>query len=271
MGVTDRFQEVLDRLKSIHLVRDVSRLPKGHTRIETAFHYPDGSSVDLFIACGHDLLNGVEPVELTDFGNTISWLGLLGINPLKNQKRRKLMSDVLSVYDINEEGGALKCRITAEQLSEGIIRLGQACIRVADLSFTARFLPRPKFAEEVEDVLDSAGFRYEPDATVSSSSGNSSKPIKVDFRVFGARAETALMLLPEPSNSYTATRKAEHVFAVFYDLQLWAGHRVAALDDRTAAYQDHDLRRIDELALVIPFSDSAALIELLQSGVRVKA
>jgi Domain of unknown function DUF1828 len=269
MGDVSNFQKVLNELRTIHLVRDSSSLPRGHTRIETAFHYPDGSSVDLFLTRSDDLLKGYEPLELTDFGSTLSWLAQLGISPLKNQRRRKLMTDILNVYDVTEEGGALKCRVTPSELSEGLIRLGQACIRVADLSFTARFLPRPKFADEVEDVLDSAGFRYEPDATVSGQFNGPAKMVKIDFRVYGQRAETALMLLPELRNSYAAVRKAEHVFAVFYDLQLWPGHRVAALDDRAAAYQEQDLNRIDQIAQIIPFSDSRALIELLGSGARI--
>jgi hypothetical protein len=269
MGVT--FTDVLESLKAISLVRAVNRLSKGHIRIETAFHYPDGSSVDLFIAHRADPLKGVEPLELTDFGNTIGWLMQLGVNPLRNQRRRKQMQDILSIYEVTEDRSALKCRVSPPQLSEGIIRLGQACIRVADLSFTARFLPRPRFAEEVEDVLEGADFRYEPDAVLLSLADNHSKTIKVDFRVLGPRADTALMLLPDAKNSYNAKRRAEHVFAVFYDLQFWSGHRVAALDDRTDSYQDNDLRRIDEVAAVIPFSDGQAFVDLLGSGSRLHA
>jgi hypothetical protein len=262
MCAVSLIQANLDALGGHGLVRSVDVLPKGHTRIETAFHYPDGSSVDLFVRQEDGLLNGLEPVELTDFGYTLSWLAQLGINPLKSRRRRKLMNDVLQIYGAKEEGTAIVCRVAPAELAEGIIRLGQACIRIADLAFTARFLPRAQFAEEVEDLLDNAGFRYESEAPVAGSEG---KVIKVDFQVHGPRTDTALMLLPaETKNPITARNRAEHVFAVFFDLQQWKGQRVAALDDRATIYQDSDLSRIEKIAAVIPFSERQSLVDLLK-------
>jgi len=51
-------------------------------------------------------------------------------------------------------------RLTTDVLVPGIIRLGQACIRVADLVFTQRI------AEEVESLIDDTGLDYEPNAKV---------------------------------------------------------------------------------------------------------
>lgn len=264
MGMAAILQTNLDRLRNTGLVRSVDRLPSGHTRIETAFHYPDGSTIDLFIAGDDSLLKGLEPVELTDFGYTLSWLAQLGIDPLKSQRRRKLMDDVLHIYDAREHATALRLRVPLDDLCGGIIRLGQACIRIADLAFTARFVPRAQFAEEVEDVLDNAGFYYEPAALLA---GNEDKIIKVDFQVHGQRTNTALMLLSsEPKTPFAARSRAEHVFAVFFDLQAWKGQRVAALDDRASVYQDADLSRIENVASIVPFSDREAFFELLKAA-----
>ena len=218
--------------------------------------------MDLFISNGQDLLHGVEPIELTDFGYTFSWLAQIGINPQKSARRRKQMDDVLQIYDVREYGTAIQCRVSVDQLGEGLIRLGQACLRLADLAYTARFLPRAQFAEEIEDLLDGAGFRYEAEAPLT---GGEGKVHKVDFRVHGQRTDTALMLLPtDTKNPATARNRAEHVFAVFFDLQAWSGQRVAALDDRSRIYQDGDLGRIEKVASVVPFSDRQALIEFIK-------
>ena len=83
MGPAAILQTKLDALSPHGLVRSVDLLPKGHVRIETAFHYPDGSTIDLFIPRDDGFLGGLEPIELTDFGNTLTWLAQLGINPLK--------------------------------------------------------------------------------------------------------------------------------------------------------------------------------------------
>jgi hypothetical protein len=264
MGPAAILHARLNELRGVGLVRNTDLLPKGHTRIETAFHYPDGSSMDLFIAHEDHLLRGVEPVELTDFGNTMSWLAQVGINPMKSSRRRKQMNDILRIYEVKEEGTAIKCRVRPDQLGEGIIRLGQACLRLADLAFTARFLPRAQFAEEIEDLLDSVGFRYEAEAPLR---GDEGKIHKVDFQVHGQRIDTALMLLPAETRNPAAARiRAEHVFAVFFDLQTWKGQRVAALDDRSPIYQEPDLNRIEKVASIVPFSDRQALVEYLQAA-----
>lgn len=264
MGSAAILQRKLDELGPHGLVRGVDVLPKGHIRIETAFHYPDGSSMDLYVPRDDGFLGGVEPVGLTDFGNTLSWLAQLGINPLKSGRRRKLMNDVLHVYGISEQGTELKCRVPAGDLGAGIIRLGQACLRIADLAYTVRFVPRAQFAEEVEEMLDNAGFRYEPEAPITGSEG---KVIKADFQVHGQRADTALMLLSAETKIPTAARiRAEHVFTVFFDLQAWTGQRVAALDDRSPIYQHADLDRIEKVASIVPFSDRETLVELLNAA-----
>jgi hypothetical protein len=261
-GVT--LEDRLNELRRIGLVRGVDLLPKGHTRIETAFHYPDGSSIDLFIPRQGSLLQGLEPIELTDFGYTLSWLAQLGIDPLKSPRRRKLMDDVLRIYEAKEQGAAIKCRVPLHELGAGMVRLGQACVRISDLAFTARFMPHARFEEEVEDVLDSAGFSYEPEAQLIGRGGNI---VKVDFRIRGQRSETALMLLPaETKNQMAANNRAHRVFVAFFDLQDWPGQRIAALDDRATIYRDTDLSRIESLAPVVPFSERELLFELLKAA-----
>ena len=104
-------------------------------------------------------------------------------------------------------------------------------------------MPRAQFAEEIEDILDGAGFRYDLDARLL---GRDANTVKVDFQVHGGKADTALMLLPaETTSSFAAHNRANHVFAAFFDLQTWKGQRVAALDDRAEVYQDADLSRIE--------------------------
>lgn len=121
------------------LVEAVDAVPKGHLRFATAFRYPDGSTVDLFIANRQDLLSDIDPLTLTDFGNTFLWLDQLDIRPLKSARRRRLTEDVLETYGVTHAKGALSCMVKAEDLVSGIIRLGQACIRIADLTFTQRW------------------------------------------------------------------------------------------------------------------------------------
>ena len=147
------------------LIEAVDAVPKGHLRIASAFRYPDGSAVDLFIANQKDLLSGVGPVTLTDFGNTFLWLDQLDIRPLKSARRKQLTEDVLETYGGTHARGSLSCTVDKTNLLPGIIRLGQACIRIADLTFTQRIAAQGSFTEEVENLIDDTGLDYEPNST----------------------------------------------------------------------------------------------------------
>lgn len=247
------------------LVRTVEPTSRGHVRIETAFSYPDGSTVDLYLARRDDLLEGVTPPILTDFGNSLSWLMDLNIFPHRTKRRAHLLSDIIETYQVNREGAALQTEVIDNNILDALVRLSQACIRVTDLSFTQRFVTKGRFSEEVEDFLADIDADYEPDAEVAVSG----KLIRVDFSIRTRRSPIALMTLPSDAKAKTLLRqRAEHVFTTFYDLQRghWDGEMVAALDDREAAYEQQDLDRIDDVATIVSFSDRQALAELLRAA-----
>ena len=247
------------------LIEGVDAVPKGHVRISTAFRYPDSSSVDLFIANQRDLLTDVAPLTLTDFGNTFLWLDQLDIRPLKSARRKRLTTDVLESYGITHTKGALSCEVAPDDLVPGIIRLGQACIRVADLVFTQRIAAQGSFAEEVESLIDDTGLDYEPNAKVV---GRGNVVVPVDFLIKARRVETAVFTLPAESSYQTAAhQRANEVFARSFDLHGWLGQRVAALDDRRPLYRDDDLSRIRDIGTtIIPISEAGMFREFLQAA-----
>ena len=244
------------------LIETVDSVPRGHVRIATAFRYPDGSTVDLFVADRRDLLSDVAPLTLTDFGNTFLWLDQLDIRPLKSARRKRLTEDVLNTYDVVHTKGALSCEVAPPDLLHGVIRLGQACIRVADLTFTQRIAAQGSFADEVESVIDDTGLAYEANAKLP---GRGDGVVPVDFLIRTPRVETAVFVLPsETVYAGNAKARANEVFTRCYDLRDWRGRRVAALDDRRKIYRDEDIERIKEVgAVVAPISDPSALREML--------
>jgi hypothetical protein len=250
----------IDCLKRTTLVRDVVPVERGHVQIETGFKYPDGSSIDIYVKNHNKLLWPAE-LTLTDFGNTISWIGFLGVDPFKNKKRNRIFQSIIEIYDVNESGACLECKVNTDELANGLIRLAQACLRVADLGYMARFAPKSQFMEEVEEVLDETGLDYDRSFEIDGRAGN---VVKVDFRVHGPRTDSALMLLPaETSHETTARQRAEHVFATFFDLQSWPGQRIAVLDDRRQIYPDADISRIESTAIIIPFTERESFSDIL--------
>lgn len=253
--------EVKNCFKSCPLVEEIDLLPKGHVRISTAFRYPDGSSVDLFIANLQDLMSKVMPMTLTDFGNTFLWLDQMDIRPLRSSRRRRLTFDILETYGIEHSKGVLSCNVTPQELAMGVIRLGQACIRVADLIFTHRVAVQGSFQEEVESIIEDISLDYEQNAKIS---GRGNTLVPVDFLVRSSGLETAIFTLPaESSHASVAKARAENVFARCYDLRDWQGQRVAALDDRRLLYRDEDIGRIREVATIVPISQPEAMRDLL--------
>ncbi|WP_434623754.1 DUF1828 domain-containing protein [Azospirillum sp. B2RO_4] len=253
--------EVKDHFQNCPLVEEIDLLPKGHVRISTAFRYPDGSSVDVFVANRQDMLSKEMPMTLTDFGNTFLWLDQVDIRPLRSARRRRLTFDILETYGIEHSKGVLSCNVTPQELAMGVIRLGQACIRVADLIFTHRVAVQGSFQEEVESIIEDISLDYEQNAKIT---GRGNTLVPVDFLVRSSGVETAIFTLPaESSHASVAKARAENVFARCYDLRDWQGQRVAALDDRRLLYRDEDIGRIREVATIVPISQPEAMRDLL--------
>jgi hypothetical protein len=233
------------------LIKSVDTTSKGHMRLQTAFLYPDGSS----------LLTSVEPVLVTDFGTTLSWLSNLQIRPNKSRRRNALFLEILQTYGVANLGGSLELVAQPSELTLAIIRLGQTCLRTADLFYTSRFAAPSRFNEELEEMLVDMELEYTPDDQIIGRLGN---VVKVDFRIRGRKQDTAVLTLASDKYATAARQRAEHVFTAFSDLLEWPGQRVAALDDRVKTYADIDLERVATVAAVVHvFDDREALRETL--------
>lgn len=250
----------LQRLLANHpLVRGIDRLPTGPVRIETAFLYPDGASIDLFVAEESTLFPSQ---RLTDLGQTMSWLLDVQLKPWLSRKRQGYLEDALRLYKVEQRGGELT-RLLADtsELVPGIVSLGQACVRVADLMFTKRSAMVTAFTEQVEEVLNDVEVTYAPNVELEGRFGNL---VRVDFVAMGPRVQSAILTLSSgnPSQAHVA---ATEVFRRWYDLDVPSRHeqRVTVLDDRTDVYRDEDIKRLRGLSDVVALSDRQTLTDLL--------
>jgi hypothetical protein len=171
------------------------------------------------------------------------------------------MQDILETYGVLNSAGSLELCVQPGEVTAGVIRLGQACLRIADFYYTSRFVSQGRFNDELEEILSDLALEYEANATLLGRFGNS---VQVDFRVHGKKRDSAILSMPSDKTQYTAKQRAEHVFASFSDLIEWPGQRIAALDDRARAYSDVDLERISTVATVVPvFEDVQSFREAL--------
>ena len=256
--------ELLATLPNYCMVRSVDVVPKGHIRIETGFLYPDGASVDVFLV--DDLRQPLlSPSRLSDLGQTIGFLLHHDVKPWTSKKRRMQLEEAISLYGVELVGGSLDKRITDTQgsLRDGIILLGQACVRMADMLFTKRLQLQSSFAEDVEEFLADTDLKYEPNVDLKGPFA----PVTVDFLVQGRTTTSAVLTLfsrvPAAAHS-----QANEVFRKAHDLNA-AGRpeqRITILDDTvdvSRIYRDEDIRRIERYSTILPFSDRASMSVLL--------
>ena len=125
------------------MVRGMDVVPRGHLRLETKFLYPDRSSVDLFVVNGTQQQFLAAPT-LSDLGQTTSWLADVQVRPWQSKKRQRFLEDAIYVLGVRQNGGALETEFAPnhQELEDAVIRLGQACVRVADLSLHQTQQPR---------------------------------------------------------------------------------------------------------------------------------
>ncbi len=252
--------EIESRLQGHGLVHSVDPLPKGAIRVETAFKYPDGGSIDIFVVERRDLVS--KEVWLTDYGQTMSWLLLVDVKPWLSKKRQGFLEDTLRIYGVDQRGGELVKTLTSlDDLVSGVVSLGQTCVRASDLMFTKRSAMATPFADQVEDVLSDVEMEYTPNEELEGRYGNT---VRVDFLVQGPRVVSALLGLSS-GNSSQAHVAATEIFRRWYDLDVAhrREQRITVFDDSVDVYRDEDLERLKGVSDLVAVSDRQMLKDLL--------
>lgn len=241
-------------LRHCPLIADISLLPsQQYIRIETGMLYPDGSSIDVFL---HEEIGGY---ELTDLAQTTAWLLNLQIKPWQSKKRQQFLDNALGTYGASRRDGELVLRVhRPEEISDGVLRLAQTCLRVADLMYTRRTMSLSSFNDLVEEIIADTELPYEPEYTLNGAYGNL---VTVNFLVMGRRQSAVLTLSGQsPSQSHTP---AIEVFRKWHDLETtWPHQKITVLDDRVT-YRDEDIQRIARLSTVMPFSNREQIQQAL--------
>lgn len=231
---------------------------RGRIRIRTPFLYPDGEVVDLF------LLQDDGRVSVTDFGETTRWLKQQTSALRRTPNQLRLIQDVCLTLGIEFFQGQLLLRATPDGLSDAVVRLGQACLRVADIWFTMRGRTAETFDDEVNDYLFESGFPHEQRPEIM---GRSGKVLRPSFRVRGPQRSTILQDLSTSSRA-AARVEVEHALRIFVDLaHLRAPELVfmSLFDDSSDVWSEDDFRLIRDHAPVFLWSQRQEVAEALRS------
>lgn len=239
-----------------------SETPRGHVRVRTPFFYPDGGVVDVFVV----ERNG--RITVTDFGEALGWLRLQTVAGRRSPKQNRLVQDVCVALGVEHFKGQMLARCQSEgDLAQGVLRVGQAAVRVSDLWFTTRTRSVESLTDEVADLLQDKVIPFERYVKLSGRSGRS---WTVDFQTRTPERTSLVSVLTSGSRA-AARRVSEHVVALWHDLShLRVGGPqmsfVSLFDDTTDVWSDEDFRLVDDLSEVRLWSRPDAFADYLMAA-----
>lgn len=261
---------IAEQLKASPLVRSIDNVRKGHFRVCTGFYYPDGSSIDVFIP----VLNlaqptlGLEPPKLTDFGSTIAWLDNLLIQPYRQPRRKEILQRIMKLHGCIYQNGVVEYPLEGwdqKDFERGIINLGQACARLSDLVFNARYRGMDDFDAEVQDRLSVTAYEFEQDYEIPYILGE--KSIKLNFLVKGRERDTGILTLSS-ADQRQAQNRANAIYVLWDNLDVktnWRGNKVTLYND-AYPYDENLLEQLERKSTLIAGNDNDALQAILEAA-----
>lgn len=248
-------QQVQSLIKSSAIITACDVARNGALRIQTTFEYPGNEYVDVFVRPqpGPDA-----PVVLTDGGFTVGTLLSFGLDLDKTPKRRAFVKDVCEQLGVTREGGEFVITVPApieQQFGPAAVRLGQACVRIADLIVTYSTRLSSTFDDELEEGFDALRLPFEGGVPLMGSKG---KEIKVDYLVRGPRVPTAVFGLSAKSQG-SAKARVDATFRKWYELEPQrADHQfVTLLDSRVPFWTDADRGVLEDVSEVFAYPAEA--------------
>jgi len=222
----------------------------GHVRIRTPYLYPDGDVIDLYWRPAAEDGAGAVAGLLSDYGETMRWLRMQTAAGRRSANQDRLVDDVCLNHGIERVSGELSIRVGPNlPMHEAVTRLGQAALRVADVSFTFRMRAAASVADEVAEFLDTLPLAYERGQRQTGRSGNVWRP---DFHTRSEARSRLVFLLATGSRARTRPL-VEHVVAAWYDLAHLRAtvpgmEFVSLFDDTTDVWSAEDYHMLDDLS-----------------------
>jgi hypothetical protein len=192
---------------------------------------------------------------LTDLGQTTSYLLDVQVKPWATNKRRQIIEDICRALEVTWNGGQFEILLNESDrasLSNSMLRLAQACIRVADLSVSARLWSAGSFKEDLEEFFErSVQRRYETDVAVLGLSG---EPVKIDFKIHG-ETSVSLVLALSAATAVSAHNASNEALSRWFDLGKKSidQQRLTVIDESSEVFKDSDVAKVARLSKVILF------------------
>ena len=179
----------------------------------------------------------------------------MGFNLWTAKKRRQYVIDICGSLEIKYRQNMFEVEILESELpnlSEFIVRLTQACIRITDLSFTQKLQTFATFETEIEEFIDLAELPYESDPP--DLIGSYGKPVKVDFKVSGHRINSLIQTW-STRQTYTAHTTSNEIYVRWLALKSFRDSYqfITVYDDSSPNAREDDYARLFESSEVFAF------------------
>ena len=247
-------EDLFSYVSGFSLIESCDETRDGSMRLSTPFRYPDGSQIDLFLGNSRQPFLGFDFI-LSDKGQTTAYLLDLNVKPWATKKRKQAVDDVCEALDVHLDGGQLTISLSQQGLSDlpsMIVRLAQACIRIADLAFTQRLRSVNSFKEDVEEFFAMTGFEYQSPVLLE---GRLGTKVEIDFQVMGLSI-TSLVQTISTGNAFATHGMVNEIFRRWYELPEDLRIRdqfVTIYDSGQDTYREEDLALLSEKSVILAF------------------
>ena len=251
-------QTFRDRLAALGLVKASETLPDGSLRATTPLLYPDGSPIEVFQRSVDDLF---QSARLGDGGRTFAFLGGLQVQMEGHEKREHLLREVCRGLGVEHRQGELSVPLYPEtDAADAVLRLAQACIRVADLHYTLAFKNKTDFHQIFfADFLSTERPDHLENFTIE---GRFGRNVKIDFFIRQKAARDHLLITMTSTNRTSSHAVANDVFCRWYDLERYKHDYtfLTVLDSNSGAFHEGDISRVADVSRVVRYPAEAAVL-----------
>ena len=249
-------------LSAFSLVQECEALPDGSFRVATPLLYPDGSPVAVFYQPNIDLFSSS---HLSDRGKTTALLADSQVYIEGYEKRRQILTDICRTLRVQDANGEL--HVTVEEghnLADAVMRLAQACVRVADLYYVQSFRAQSDFRKTFAAFLNQERPANIEDYTIE---GQFGRRIKTDFYTRQNRGVDNLIITLSSANETSSHSVANDVFCRWYDLERYRDkfRFLTVVDSDSKAFRPADLSRVGSVSRVLGYPADAETLRAILS------
>jgi hypothetical protein len=212
--------------------------------------------------------NLFEEYRLSDCGQTYIYLKGAQVGMSGTNRKREIVSDISSQLNVKISDGEVFVSLSEENMnniSDAIMRISQACVRVSDFATHQRLRSSNPFKDDIEDFFEEKQFGYSRDVQIL---GQYKFPIRMDFEVITEQSNSYVNILAA-MNLTAAHSAANEIFTKLYDLNTIEpkDHQmVTVYNSASKAIKETDIRRLGEFSRVISYPQQEEFLVATLSG-----